>query len=230
MKVVADCYECLQRLVCQASSLATANRQVRQMAIDKGLKVLRDNFSYDAVSIVIAGKIHKVIREVTQNSDPYREMKQAEIALAKEMYPALSHKYDNNLSNCLKLAASGNAIDFFRSHDSIKKDMKKLIDFGIDDSEKLEAKLKQGSKVMYLADNAGEVFFDLPLVKKMRRFAEVTYVVKASPVQDDATLDDIEQAGIKGQVNSRPKERFSTASWQSVNQWLIPLECPLTAM
>ena len=41
------------------------------------------------------------------------------------------------------------------------------------------------------------MFFDLPLVKWMRQFTSVTYVVKGFPVQNDVTLDDLRQAGLE---------------------------------
>jgi hypothetical protein len=50
---------------------------------------------------------------------------------------------------------------------------------------------------LYLADNAGELYFDLPLIRWMKRFARVTYVVKPSPVQNDLTLADIRRSGLE---------------------------------
>jgi hypothetical protein len=79
----------------------------------------------------------------------------------------------------------------------IKEDMRKSISFTIDDSQRFEGKLRKASKVLYLADNAGEIYFDLPLVKKMRQFADVIYVVKPLPVLNDATLEDISNAGLE---------------------------------
>ncbi|MCJ7514668.1 MAG: ARMT1-like domain-containing protein, partial [Dehalococcoidia bacterium] len=70
----------------------------------------------------------------------------------------------------------------------------------IDDSKSFEAKLKQGSRVLYLADNAGEVFFDLPLITWMRRRASVAYVAKSAPVQNDVTLEDIRRAGLEDEL------------------------------
>jgi damage-control phosphatase, subfamily I len=49
--------------------------------------------------------------------------------------------------------------------------------------------------VLFLADNADEVFFDLPLLNRMRRTTQVIYVVKPSPVQNDLTLEDIDRPG-----------------------------------
>jgi hypothetical protein len=70
----------------------------------------------------------------------------------------------------------------------------------LDESDKFEAKLKRATKVLFLADNAGEVFFDLPLIKWMGRFAQVIYVVKECPVQDDTTIDDLKRAGLEGEL------------------------------
>ena len=197
MKMAKDCYACLQRLVYQAAGLATEDEQLKLRAINEGLKVLEENFSLSEVSIVVATKLHKVVKEITQNPDPYLVMKDKEIAIAGELHRQISSDYGNTFTDCLKLAALGNAIDFFRSLDAIREDMKRPVNFVIDDSKQLEGKLKQASKVLYLGDNAGEVFFDMPLIRWMRQFSRVIYVVKALPVQDDVTLNDIRKAGLE---------------------------------
>lgn len=199
MKATKDCYDCLQRLVYQAAELATGDGQVRARAIEEGLKTLKENFSYDRVSIVIATRIHDIIKAIAQNPDPYRGLKDREIALArdlsKQMWPE-----NSSFRDYLKFAALGNTIDFFRPLEVIKEDMKRRVDFVVDDSEQFEAKLGHAGKVLYLADNAGEVFFDLPLLRLMRQQARVIYVVKAAPVQDDLTLDDIKRAGLEDEL------------------------------
>jgi uncharacterized protein with ATP-grasp and redox domains len=53
-----------------------------------------------------------------------------------------------------------------------------------------------------LADNVGEIYFDLPLVKKMRQLVDVKYVVKPSPVQNDATAEDVKEAGLEGEFGA----------------------------
>jgi uncharacterized protein with ATP-grasp and redox domains len=227
MKLAPDCYDCLQRLICQAADLATDDASHKQSAIKEALKILDDEFSYSQVSIVIATKINKVVREMTHNPDPYRAMKEREMTIAKELYPELSLRaqrsnlYKNDLRDYLKLAAAANVIDFFREPGSIKKDIRKPVSFALDDSEQLETRLKEAGKVLYLADNAGELYFDLPLVKWMRRFANVVYVVKPSPVQDDLTLEDVKRSGLEGEFGkvistgiASPGVVFSLASAQ----------------
>lgn len=221
MKMARNCYACLQRLVYQAAGLATEDEQVRLRAINEGLKVLEENFSLSEVSIVVATKLHKVVKELTRNPDPYQGMKDKEIAIARESHRQIGFEYVNAFTDCLKLAALGNAIDFFRSLDNIREDMKRPVNFVINNSEQLEGKLKQVSKVLYLGDNAGEMFFDLPLIRWMRQFTKVTYVVKALPIQNDVTLDDIRKAGLErefGEVittgTATPGIDFSLASLQ----------------
>jgi len=43
---------------------------LKQRTIKEAMKILDDEFSYSQLSIVIATKIHKVVREVTHNPDP----------------------------------------------------------------------------------------------------------------------------------------------------------------
>jgi uncharacterized protein with ATP-grasp and redox domains len=230
MKLAPGCYECLRRLIHQATELATDDASLKQSAINEAMRILDDEFSYSRLSIAVATKIHKVVRKVTHNPDPYRAMKEREMALARELCPELSlpaeaasrsNLYKDELRECLKLAAAANAIDFFREPGLIKEDIRKPVSFAVDDSEQLEAKLKDASKVLYLADNAGELYFDLPLVKWMQQFVQVIYVVKPSPVQDDLTSEDVRKSGLEGEFGkvittgvASPGIVFSLASAQ----------------
>jgi len=106
MKLAPGCYECLRRLIYQAAKLATNDVSLKQRAINEAMKILDDEFSCSQLSIVIATKIHKVVREVTHNPDPYRAMKEREMTLTKELRPAIKSRYKDELRGCLKLAAA----------------------------------------------------------------------------------------------------------------------------
>ncbi len=204
MKVTPTCYECLKRLVHQAAQLATDDTALRQKAITEAIKVLNNDFSPGRLSIEIATTIHQVVRKITHNPDPYLAMKEKEMLLARQLYPDLSSRIgpasqeqrNNEFQYYLKLAATANAIDFFRDPDAVREEVKRPVNFVVDDSEQFQAKLRNCRKLMYLADNAGEVYFDLPLVKWLRQFARVVYAVKPSPVQNDLTLEDVKRAGL----------------------------------
>jgi hypothetical protein len=199
MKASQACYACLRKLAYQAAALATEDEQLKSGAIERSLGVLKDNFSCDAVTISIAARMHEAIKETTGNCDPYRAMKDTEIGVAREL-SAMSELGCNSSRSCLKLAALGNAIDFFRPIEAVKIDLKGSVDFVIDDSARFEDKLMNANKVLYLGDNAGEVCFDMPLIRWMRQFARVTYVVKAAAVQNDVTLEDVRKAGLEREL------------------------------
>jgi hypothetical protein len=220
MKLAPDCYQCLQRLIHQAVDLATGDASLRQKAIEEATRILDSEFSYNQLSIVIATRVHRLVKELTGNPDPYSSMKESEMTLARELLPEVSlqakaagrrqgekgsRSDEDEFRSCLELAAAANAIDFFRQPDSIKEDMMKPVSFALDDSQQLQQILAGAGKVLYLADNAGEAYFDLPLLKWMRKSTRVIYVVKPEPVQNDLTLEDIRGTGLErefGQVIS----------------------------
>ena len=197
MKAVSECYQCLSRLAHQAAELATNDEELRAEAIREGQRIVDDNFSTDVLTIEIATKIHRAVMVITANPDPYRAVKDGEIRISRELIGEVSPAYTNDFKGYLALSAAGNAIDFFRDFHTIRKDMRNKVEFLLDDSDKFETKLVKATNVLFLADNAGEVFFDLPVIKWMERFTPVTYVVKESPVQDDITLQDLRMAGLE---------------------------------
>ncbi len=195
MKITNECYFCLGRLIHQAAELATDDPDLRTKAIEDGLKFLEAEFSPDKTSIAVATPLHRIIREITGNPDPYLEMKETEVAVAEQLYRDGDNGTQSSLLDEVVLAVRGNTIDFFKTLDEIKRDLNLPVEFAINDTAKLEAKLKDARSILYLADNTGEVFFDLRLARKMGEYGRVTYVVKESPVQNDVSLADVERFG-----------------------------------
>jgi damage-control phosphatase, subfamily I len=201
MKATKECYPCLANLVRQAADLATEDYTLRVKAIDKGLKLLGREFSTDKTSIAVATLLHRVVREVTGNADPYSRMKEAEVAMAQSLRQEWQGNHGGSLSSRIILAVRGNNIDFFKNMKQIKEGLRMPVEFAIDHTPQLEIKLENAKGILYLADNAGEVFFDLPLVERLEDFATVTFVVKDSPVQNDITIDDLEMFGLADKLS-----------------------------
>jgi uncharacterized protein with ATP-grasp and redox domains len=219
MKATPECRLCLQRLARQAVELATPDKGVRKMALERSLQLLDEQFSTEKVSIVVATAVHRAIREVTGNSDPYWGMKVKEIELARELFPVISRQYGSGLSDCVRLAALGNTVDFFRDIEAIKADMLRPLEFTADNTDEFALAARGARNILFLADNAGEMIFDLPLLKMLRQTARVIYVVKSSPVQDDITLEEIRYAGLQDEIGeimttgtATPGVDFSAAS------------------
>lgn len=193
MKATEECYYCLAELVRQAAKLATEEPMLRAKAIEEGLRFLDREFSTDKTTIAVATPLHRLVRVVTGNSDPYHQMKEAEVMMAEELRQGWKANPECDLRDCLIWAVRGNNIDFFKEMRVIEKDLAMPVQFAIDNTEEMEAKLDKAKSILYLADNTGEVFFDLPLVRRLGDFADITYVVKESPVQNDITLADLDK-------------------------------------
>jgi len=204
MRISDECHDCLTKLAHQASAFATADAALCEDSRRAAEKVINEKLKPGVVSIEVAAPMHQVIKHVTGNQDPYRKFKDIEIDEARKLFSMVRGSYREDFVEYLRLAAMGNAIDFFRPIGELRKEAcKNRLEFTIDDSRLLEGKVKNSRLVLYLADNTGEAFFDMPLLNLMRRYARTIYVVKELPVQNDITIADIRKAGLQkeaGQV------------------------------
>ncbi len=197
MRISRECRECLLRLADQASRLAAEEQSLRDSARRQAEKIVEEKLKPGAISIVIATAMHAAVKKASGNPDPYRRMKDVEIETARLLFESVKGSYKEDFRSYLKLAALGNAIDFFRPIEEVRDEIRKnRLEFAIDDSSLLEGKVKQSRNILYLADNAGEVFFDMPLLNLMRKYSHVIYVVKQDPVQNDITIEEIRRAGM----------------------------------
>jgi hypothetical protein len=182
----------------QACVLATDDVALRKEARQKAEEILNRTLKPGVVSIQVATPMHDVIKLTTNNPDPYRSTKDIEIDEARQLFELVKNSFQEGFVAYLRLAALGNAIDFFRPIEDVKREIRALkLQFAIDDSALLESRVKKAKFILYLADNAGEVFFDMPLLNLMRRFARTVYVIKEGPVQNDVTTADIKKAGME---------------------------------
>jgi len=198
LRISTECHDCLLRLAAQASAFATSDTALAEESIRAAGKVLHEKLRPDCISIEIATPMHHAIKQVTGNHDPYRKVKDIEIEEGRRLFALVRDSYKEGFVEYLRLAALGNAIDFFRPIEELREEaVQNRLEFTIDDSRLLEDKIKRSKLVLYLADNTGEVYFDMPLLNLMRRYARTVYVVKELPVQNDITIADISKAGMQ---------------------------------
>jgi uncharacterized protein with ATP-grasp and redox domains len=200
MAMRPECYPCLERLVRLAVDLATSDPEVRRQALKDAYGLLDQEFGPDALPAVIANRLLPAIYQCSGNRDPFMARKAAATALAARMYPRLAPAYGGDLESLLRLAAAGNALDFFREEAETAREMAAPVEFGVEVASDFGRELAgPPGLILYLADNAGEQFFDRPLVTSLRRRGwRVLYVVKAGPIQNDLTLADLEASGLRG--------------------------------
>jgi uncharacterized protein with ATP-grasp and redox domains len=199
MAIRPECYPCLERLVGLAVELATAEPGVRRQALEAAVRLLDREFGPEAIPAAIANRLLAVIHHLSGNFDPFAARKTAATAWAARMQQRLAPAYGDDLESLLRLAAAGNALDFFRGEAEAAREMLARVEFAINGAPDFRQALAgPPGLLLYLADNAGEQFFDRPLVASLRRRGwRVLYVVKAGPIQNDLTLEDLEVSGLR---------------------------------
>jgi hypothetical protein len=89
---------------------------------------------------------------------------------------------------------AGNALDFFREHEVVGRELSREVSLAVDDLEEAFGGLEPGQSLVYLADNAGEQHFDAPLLAALVGVGlRVAYAVKERPVQNDLALADVDR-------------------------------------
>ncbi len=207
MRTYLECIPCFARQALNVAQAVTDDPEVQQAVMRK---VLREITEMDlSLSPPAMGQfIHRVVRQTTGNSDPYHEIKETFNQLALSMYPRFKRRVEESadpLEMATRLAIAGNIIDFGAKHSLTKEDVSRTL------AEALETPLPpeplgtfrreiaDAASILYLGDNAGEIVFDRLLIEKLPR-ERTTFVVRGSPVINDATLRDAEQVGVAGLV------------------------------
>lgn len=189
--------------------MATTNPALRFRCIAENVKLLNREFRPTAVSADLGTKRDRIIKQLTGNEDPYKRNKKNSNEKAMKLLPK-AKKFVESANNqqerfkkaCL-CAIVGNTMEFdipghtFTSSSLAKSLREAAKDLYINDIDKAYELAKKTNRILFLADNAGEIIFDTLLVEQLKNMGlNVTYVVKGGPVLNDATLEDVEYSRI----------------------------------
>lgn len=202
LRVVEGCYQCLEGLIRKTAELATADPALRQKAMGAGMAVLDREFPHRPIPVRVAAAAQRAVREVSGNDDPFAAVKRREMAMAAVLVNKVAGLYGEGLAGLITLSALGNAVDFFRDLAAVRCDIKGGLRFARDERDLMAGRLEKSRVILFLADNAAEVYFDRPLVDYLSRRAEVVYAVKGGPVQNDLTMADLKAAGIDREMKN----------------------------
>ncbi len=182
-------------------------------AVRRAAEALLDRFSLALTPAEVSTYALWAAYEALGCSDPFEEEKRHYNQLALGMYPRLKGMVRGRLSAAVKVAAAGNIIDLgILDSVDIEGTIKEIFaeGFAIDHLDAFLERLDRAERILYLADNAGEIVFDRVLVEELRRHGKrVIFAVKEAPILNDATLEDALAVGI-GEV----AEVVSTGSGQ----------------
>lgn len=203
MKVYYECAPCFLRQAREALDMATTDDTLKMEVMEQIISILNENFQKGAVSNRLGTRMHRTIKEETGNEDPYQIHREKCNHIAQQFLPLIEKllQEDDSLKNYLKVAITGNIIDFGAL--GVETDIESLItesmqrDLAIDHSDLLEDELKKAKKVLYLVDNIGEIVFDKLLIKKLKKYhVDVLVALKEKPILNDACIPDALEAGL----------------------------------
>ena len=204
LKLIPQCIDCLLSLAKSATLMAAPdNTSLAEKTEAAARKILADAEINKTSSPQVANRILREIRRLSGVEDPFAEFKAREMAQARKIFSQLEAHAGKNLRSRVSLAILANSLDFFKNPEQalaeIPQQFLNKIAFYRDDLDQFEAFLqKKPGLVLYLTDNAGEIYFDLPLFEYIRsRCKQIMLVVKGGPSLNDLTRVELRSAGLE---------------------------------
>jgi damage-control phosphatase, subfamily I len=169
--------------------------------LDHVMVLLKGNKVMEQLPSKTGRDVYSLIGEYLQNPDIYKDAKNRSNEEARQLYPIAKAKVASSkdpLKTAANVAIVGNLIDLGTNHHG---DLQAEIDalrLAVDHFDTMKADLSRAKSLLYIADNAGEVFFDKVFLEEITREynIKISYAVRAGPIINDATADDAKIAGI----------------------------------
>ncbi|MEM2869405.1 MAG: ARMT1-like domain-containing protein [Thermoplasmata archaeon] len=210
MRVAPECVPCLMRRVIYEAELVSPSKV--PAAILAACRVFSTRYRPDRVSARLATEVHREVYRVLGSRDPYREVKRKSNEIVLGLLPharRLVSQSADTLETSALCSIAGNILDFgIRSDVKGPEDLlpmfKKIIAQGlaVNDLPRARRYLRRGARVLYFADNCGEIVLDTLVLRSLRSLGcWVSLVVKGEPILTDATLEDVEQLGLRNEAD-----------------------------
>ena len=202
MKTNLECIPCLQRQVVEAIRMATDEESEQERALREVMRAL-ERMDWRENQLSIAKKVHGIVLQ--EFGDPYIRVKEEGNRIALALYPEIKRIIEGSedkIATAIKMSIAGNVMDFgperrIDVNDAINRALTTKLD---EETYKSFLKdLESSDKVLFFADNCGEIVFDKPLLELLNR--RVRFVVKKRPILNDAMAKDAIEVGISNMPN-----------------------------
>ncbi len=207
MKTALECLPCYLRQALQVGRISTDD-VVLQLRTMRQVAALTTGMDMEKTPPENSVAVYEAIADITGCADPYLEIKKQSNTQALAVLPefaAIVAKSKDPLATAFRLAIGGNIIDYGAMHSfDVDSAMERCLraEYVVDGSPELLRQLRSfeaGAKVLYLADNAGEIVYDSLVVAELSRMGlEVTVVVKSGAIINDALIADALVCGMDG--------------------------------
>jgi len=208
MQAKPECFPCILAALLHSARMATDDEWLLRKVLGETMDVLRDA---DATRTPpeIATEALQHIGRVLGRRDVYEEERRRVNALAGRVADQAKRKIEHAadpLYAALKMAAVANTIDSLVDENAEPEEVVaafERVSFVAEDYDAFRRELSAAERMLYIFDNAGEIFFDALLVERLlarRPGPEIKGVVRSAPVFNDATLEDARAAGLDGKI------------------------------
>ena len=200
MKATNACLPCMIGQAYNTAVLCSNDPKVQKQILDEALGAYRGLELNDTPS-VLSQIAYELGRKISGVADPYLPAKRESNQSALRLYPALAERLAASadpLRDALVLAVAGNIIDLgiAQEYDLIEDIVRQLErGFDVEDIAGFRAAAAGAERILYLADNAGEIVFDRLLIEILGP-GRVTLMVKVGPIVNDALLEDAQTVGL----------------------------------
>jgi len=206
MKTYFDCIPCFLRQALNAARLISSDPKIHERVMRNVLRKTAE-IDLNQPPPAMGRLIYQMIREVSGNDDPYKQIKDKFNKFVLGLYPEFQKiilAADNPFEVAVRLAIAGNIIDFGVGSDIRTADIYDTVNQSLTQDlvgsiEKFEHAVSAANKILYLGDNSGEIVFDRLLIEQLP-LEKITYAVRGYPVINDVTMDDAEATGITNLV------------------------------
>ena len=184
-----DCIPCFLRQALQAGRFVTDDKNIHRQILKEVMNTLRTS-DWDVNTSTMGNKVQNIVKILTNNPDPYYEVKKRYNRVAMDMYPYLEQlisEAEDPLYAAVKLAIAGNIIDFGAKETfDLKKTISKVLKtpLEINDYENFRKEISTANTLVFLSDNSGEIVFDkllLETILQLSNIQKITFVIKGIP-------------------------------------------------
>ncbi len=205
MKTAFECLACYLRQTLQVARVSTADTRLQLTALQQVAELIA-KMDMEQTPPENSVPVYRVIADITGCADPYLEIKRESNKQALSLLPEcqkLIAASRDPLVTALRFAIGGNIIDYGAMHsfdvDAVMERCQKA-PFAVDHCLRFLQKVRglaENSRVLYLADNSGEIVYDSLVVNELVAMGlDVTVVVKSSAIINDALLADAKACGM----------------------------------
>ena len=196
MKGAPECFPCSLNQVLKLMRVAGADDETILRAIKDSWEAIKA-FGLEKSPAYVATVAIRKAKRYFPVDDPYRGLKSQHNELAADMLERIKPILDSSpdpLKAALIVMASGNIIDLGVHHEfDLEGTLRRNLEEGFarDDYEYFRDRLDRASSLLLIADNAGEIVFDLHFLKSLSPGLDRYIAVKEGPILNDVTISEM---------------------------------------